>query len=89
MEEFGLDLCVYGTEYVPRYTHTIATATITKMSWPSSRKASHNRSCVWNGTELANSVIYHFVAYDVVEIMCFLNAAYTSGIICSVIRSWT
>ena len=29
------------------------------------------------------------VAYDVVEIMCFLNAAYTSGSSCSMIRSCT
>lgn len=33
--------------------------------------------------------MYHFVAYDVVDTMCFLNAAYTAGSICSVIRSCT
>ncbi len=59
------------------------------MSWPSSKNASQSRSCIWNGTEFANNVMYHFVAYDVVDTMCFLNAAYTAGSICSVIRSCT
>lgn len=44
---------------------------MTKTSRPSRRNASHRRSCVWKGTEFANKVIYHFVAYDVVDMVCF------------------
>ena len=51
------------------------TATMTNRSGPSSRNTSHNRRWVWYGTEFAKSVMYHFVAYDVVDTMCVLKAA--------------
>lgn len=46
----------------PRRDHTTATAMMMNTSRPSRKNASHKRSCVWNGTELANKVMYHFVA---------------------------
>ena len=49
----------------------IASAITTMTSLPSRKNASQRRSWVWKVNVLANRVMYHFVAYDVDDIMCF------------------
>jgi len=61
---------------IPFKTQMMATAVMTMTSLPSKKKASHNRSWVWNGKVFANKVMYHLVAYDVEEIMCLVLSPY-------------
>lgn len=55
----------------PLKDQMIASETTMSMSGPSRKKTSHTRSCVWNGSVVENSVMYHFVANEEVEIISF------------------
>ena len=57
------------TNRIPLVPQMMPSATMTRTSRPSRKNRSQTRSCVRKGTVLANRVIYHFVAYEVEEMV--------------------